>query len=38
MKAVMPPRWPSVLGTTAMITTTSAIAPFVAQSFVPVMR
>jgi hypothetical protein len=38
MKAVMPPRWPSRLGTTAMITTTSAIAPLVAHSFVPVMR
>ena len=35
MKAVMPPFAPSVLGTTAMTITTSAIAPFVAQSLTP---
>ena len=38
MKAVMPPLWPSDFGTTAMTTTTSAIAPLVAHSFVPLMR
>ena len=38
MKAVMPPLCPSRSGTTAMTTRTSAIAPFVAQSFVPVIR
>ena len=37
-KAVMPPWWPADLGTTAMTTTTSAIAPFVAHSFVPLIR
>jgi len=35
MNAVIPPLDSSVLGTTAMTITTSAIAPFVAQSFVP---
>ncbi len=38
MKAEMPPLWPSDLGTTAMTMTTSAIAPLVAHSLVPVMR
>ena len=34
-EAVMPPRWPSLLGTLAMTTTTSAIAPLVAHSLRP---
>jgi hypothetical protein len=38
MNAVMPPLDPSAFGTTAMTITTSAMAPFVAHSFVPVMR
>ncbi len=37
MNDVMPPRDVSVLGTTAMMITTSAMAPFVAHSFVPVI-
>ena len=36
MNALMPPRWPSDFGTMAITTTTSAIAPLVAHSFVPV--
>ena len=35
MKALMPPRWPSDFGTRAITTTTSAITPLVAHSFVP---
>ena len=35
MNAVMPPLDSSVLGTTAMMITTSAMAPLVAHSFVP---
>jgi hypothetical protein len=35
MKAVIPPFIVAVLGTTAMMITTSAIAPLVAHSFVP---
>ena len=38
MNAVMPPAWPSDPGTTAMTTTTSAIAPLVAHNFVPLIR
>ncbi len=37
MKAVIPPRCPSLLGTIAMTMTTSATAPFVAHSLVPLM-
>ena len=35
MNALMPPRWPSDFGTTAITTTTSAIAPLVAHSLRP---
>ena len=37
MKAVMPPLASSVFGTTAMTTTTSAMTPLVAHSFVPLI-
>jgi len=37
MKAETPPLWPSLFGTFAITTTTSAIAPFVAHSLRPLM-
>ena len=37
-KAVMPPRLPSLGGTTAMTTKRLATVPLVAQSLVPFMR
>jgi hypothetical protein len=35
MKVVIPPRCPSVTGTRAMTTSSSATTPFVVQSFTP---
>ena len=36
--ALMPPRWPSCSGTRAITTTSSAMTPFVVQSFTPSRR